>query len=118
MLKKMALISALCCITVCTGLITACNNNNGNNNNSDTLIYTYNEQDGYYLVKAKNTDISGSIEIPSEYKGKKVNISASAFLNCQNLESVSIGENVEIIGENAFQRCLKLNGILGMSYFG
>lgn len=107
-IQKIALVTAVCSLTFCVGLVAACSNDN---DNKKPLIYTYNQQNDCYLVKATNTDISGEIEIPSEYNGKKVNISASAFYDCKNLESVSIGENVEIIGSNAFQNCTKLASI-------
>lgn len=49
------------------------------------------------------------VEIPDTYYGYPVKeIAAGLFADCRDLYSVEIGENVEIIGENAFYGCYHL----------
>lgn len=70
----------------------------------------------YYIkTEAKTAEVrpnqySGDIVIPDvvEYEGVLCNVTSigeKAFYNCQNLESVIIGNNVISIGMNAFARC-------------
>lgn len=52
------------------------------------------------------------IVIPATYAGKPVTtINASAFENCTNLTSVTIGENITTIGNKAFYNCTGLTEI-------
>ena len=52
-------------------------------------------------------NLSG-IVIPDSVK----TIEEGVFRGCKNLENVTIGKNVELIGENAFNKCYKLKTII------
>ena len=78
------------------------------------LTYTL-LSDDTYAVSATDTDISGSITIPSEYNGKAITkIAESAFSNCENITSVKFaeGSRVHTIGSGAFWYCSKLEEIM------
>lgn len=54
-------------------------------------------------------EISGRVEIPSEFDGYKVGcIGKEAFCNCRNIESLVIPHSVKRIDDNAFEGCEKL----------
>lgn len=54
-------------------------------------------------------EISGRVEIPSEFDGYKVGcIGKEAFCNCRNIESLVIPHSVKRIDDNAFDGCEKL----------
>lgn len=54
-------------------------------------------------------EISGRVEIPSEFDGYKVGcIGKEALCNCRNIESLVIPHSVKRIDDNAFSGCEKL----------
>lgn len=65
-----------------------------------------------YAICTKYTCATGTVrrvEIPDTYCGYPVKeLAANLFADCRDLYSVEIGENVEIIGENAFYGCYHL----------
>ncbi len=59
-----------------------------------------------------NTMISGDIVIPDEIGGYPVTeIGVTAFLDCTNIDTITIGNNVTTIREYAFRNCNKLKSI-------
>lgn len=109
MKKIMLFITAVLCVLTCTIGFTAC---------GDEDILTYSEftdpyekdQFGWditgYSVKATNTDITGDIVIPATYNNQKViAVAANGFANCTKITSITVPENVTLIGTNAFDGC-------------
>ncbi|MBQ7924187.1 MAG: leucine-rich repeat domain-containing protein [Clostridia bacterium] len=77
-----------------------------------SLEYILSEDGTYYTVRGTETYESTDIVIPSDYQGKPVKeISAHAFNN-DDITSIVIGDNVEIIGNDAFHDCYDLTSIV------
>ncbi len=77
-----------------------------------SLTYTLDTTAKTYSVKASNTGISGEIEIPEIYKGKKVTaIEELGFENCGNITKITIPSSVTSIGGGAFYSCTSLQEI-------
>jgi len=78
------------------------------------LSYEFdNSQKGYY-VKGLGTCQDSQIYIPEYYNGHPVvSIGKEAFYNCFQLQSVTIGINVQQINEQAFYGCLNLKCVEG-----
>lgn len=88
----------------------------GAGNTGDTaqsaLEYVLSEDGTYYTVRGTETYENTDIVIPSDYQGKPVKeISAHAFNN-DDITSIVIGDNVEIIGNDAFHDCYDLTSIV------
>lgn len=67
------------------------------------LVFTLNSDGTAYSVKAKSTNISGQISIPSTFKGKPVNeIEANAFENCSKITDIFFTSSIQTIGSSAF----------------
>ena len=65
---------------------------------------------GTYGVRA-GEDLSGDVEIPSEYKGRPVTAIQGGFTNNQNITSVKIPGSIEVIGEQYFAVCTSLTTV-------
>ena len=75
----------------------------------DGIVWHYAVRDGHAIVGEGDRAIAqlvrGNVVVPSELGGFPVTgIADSAFAFC-NLDSLSIPEGVETIGNNAFQEC-------------
>ena len=67
------------------------------------LVFTLNSDGTAYSVKAKSTNISGQISIPSTFKGKPVNeIEAYAFENCSKITDIFFTSSIQTVGSSAF----------------
>lgn len=67
------------------------------------LVFTLNSDGTAYSVKAKSTNISGQISIPSTFKGKPVNeIEAYAFENCSKITDIFFTSSIQTIASSAF----------------
>lgn len=78
----------------------------------NTLKFKLSHDSKYYIVKAKNTLISGTLEIPAEYEGLPVKeIADDGFRDCSKLTSISLPATITIIGLGAFQDCFNLSSI-------
>ena len=65
--------------------------------------YTYKVSDGKATIKDVDTSISGDITLPSTLGGYPViSIGDWAFEDCNNLESITLGNRVTSIGYQAF----------------
>ena len=74
--------------------------------------YTYTVSNGEAYITECDKSISGDITIPATLGGYPVvEIGECAFYECSNLNSVVVGENVEIIGFEAFAFCENLTDI-------
>ena len=68
--------------------------------------FKFEERGKGYWVSAISTNISGDIEIPSEYNGKPViGIDAQGFKDCTKLTSITIPNSVTDISGDAFGNC-------------
>lgn len=66
------------------------------------------DEDYVSVVSLENEEYRGDINIPESvtYKGRLFrvnNIGADAFKGCKNLNSVVIGDNIQVVGSNAFE---------------
>ena len=79
----------------------------------DTTLQFYLLENDTYGVKGGDDILSVSeIEIPDEYKGKKVTrILKEAFKSVTTLKKVALPNNIEQIGDNAFDGCMGLETI-------
>lgn len=67
---------------------------------------------GWAIAPSNKSQMVGTIEIPSTYKGKVIlGISTSAFSSCNQLQSVVIPDSIMSIGDNAFEQCSNLTSI-------
>ncbi len=74
-----------------------------------SLTYTLDTTSKTYSVKASSTSISGEIEIPEIYKGKKVTaVDELGFEECINITGMKIPSSVTSIGGGAFYCCTSL----------
>lgn len=80
----------------------------------DELFRFKENENGYVVAKyvqKDNTEIT-EIEISAEYCGKPVvEIRSNAFINASTLQSVTVSEGVQRIGETAFAGCIRLISI-------
>ena len=77
----------------------------------ESLEY-YDSGDGTLTVTGKGTITAKEIEIPSEYRGKRViGIADGAFSGDRKITSVKIGGSVEYIGKEAFAGCTAIRKI-------
>ena len=116
---KKRLFSILLVFAMLVSVLTACDEPQ-KNDESEEMWSSFDlngEQTGYVVAEARNG--SGdrgwvtSAKIPSTYKDKPVvGIGNLAFLDCYNLESVTIPESVMSIGNNAFGGCDSLTSIV------
>ena len=84
------------------------------NGNEDVL---YEIRDGAAVVTGYKSAISGKVTIPSTVtidgtQYEVVGIAANAFSGCQTIESVTIGDLVETIGECAFCNCHSIREVI------
>ena len=97
------------------------------NSQDDTYIVKYNTEfyytnvkdfkftavEGGYSVAARNTNISGDIEIPNEYENQPViSIAERGFYNCKYITSLVIPDNVATIGNSAFTWCENISKVV------
>ena len=74
--------------------------------------FTFLVSDDYAILTDCEDDISGRIVLPSKVMDVPlVRIEAGAFSDCDKLESIELGDNVEYIGKNTFKGCTSLNTI-------
>jgi hypothetical protein len=128
MKRKLLLVLSIVILCSC---ITSCNSNASldNNNCSDHIFengicticralqnqglsFRLNDDKNSYMIdgigKCKDTEI----HIPDEYEGKPVtSICARAFEDCEQINSVIVGESVIEIGSSAFEGCKNLTNI-------
>lgn len=81
---------------------------------SEGLFYDLNSEGTGYVVRSTSTrDSFGTVYIPAKYNGLPVTeIAANGFLNRVEIERVVIlGNNLKIVGNNAFAMCKKLQSI-------
>lgn len=70
----------------------------------------------YYEVKAKDTTISGDLEIPSTYNDLPVSgIRSSGFSDCVGLTSVTVPASIGLIPTSAFKGCTGLTTFTSLS---
>lgn len=75
---------------------------------TDDCVF-YEDGDTVYLICY--TGGSSDITLPDDFNSKAYNINSYAFLNCTSLESISLSDGVESIGNSAFQGCSSLGSI-------
>ncbi len=76
------------------------------------LTYKIDSETGTIAIRGCTDKNISSVTIPIEIGGRKVtNIGDYAFMNCDNLQSVTIPEGIKYIGAGAFAYCEKLTGI-------
>lgn len=95
---------------------------------TDILTFTIDGAGETYTVTDCNSDFSGNIEIPEEFKGLPVTgIGNDAFRDCTKVKSVIMPDSVTDVGASAFRNCAALEEIrisenvtkvLGATYFG
>ena len=80
---------------------------------SSNLSYVLSDDNTYYIVKGIGSSFEdANIIIPDTYKGLPVKeIAKSAFSVCNNLETVTIGKNIEKICNQPFWFCPRLRQI-------
>ncbi|MBQ7907430.1 MAG: leucine-rich repeat protein [Clostridia bacterium] len=67
---------------------------------------------GYYTIKELLDKNAESINIPEEYKGKRIHeIGEKAFMGCNNLKSITMHDNLSVIGSHAFNGCTSLTTV-------
>lgn len=74
------------------------------------LIFTLLEDDTYSVrINPTYADIK-AVVIPSTYNGKSVTqVNESGFINCANLERITIPESITVFGADAFKDCSNLS---------
>ena len=134
------LMFALFLILMLTCALTACTVEKAEDPNPLGLAF-YLKDDGTYKVEIGMARECEKIEIPSSYNGKRVTevgsfaddsgngtlreviipssitvIAQNAFRNCTSLMSVTIGEGVREIGDDAFGGCYNLIEVINRSF--
>lgn len=74
------------------------------------MIFTLLDDDTYSVrINPTYTDIK-AVVIPSTYNGKSVTqVNESGFVNCTNLERITIPETITVFGSDAFKDCSNLS---------
>lgn len=104
-MKRFLLIVAILCLTI------TCSNNSVTAEAYDNLIYVI--SDGEVTITGCDTAASGTLEIPATIEGYPVTtIATSAFNNCSNLRTITIGKHVTSIGTGIFSGCSNLSAII------
>ncbi|MBE6668412.1 MAG: hypothetical protein E7607_08920 [Ruminococcaceae bacterium] len=90
------------------------NNNTVNQDDKKELKYELNEAgDGYLVVNAGNYPLNAEeIVIPAEYQGKPVIGIAKKAFSFNHAKRIELPNSIKIIGENAFENCYYLTGIV------
>jgi hypothetical protein len=77
------------------------------------LKLTLSENSDYYIVNGIESNNSTEIIIPDTYKDLPIKeISDNAFKGCSNITSVTISNNITMIGEHAFFNCTNLTNLV------
>lgn len=80
--------------------------------NSSEEKFTYNMRNDGVVVERCDQDVKGDIVIPETVNGYPVTeIAPSAFAYCDKIESITVPDSVQVIGENAFSDCVRLKSI-------
>lgn len=105
-MKKMIVSIIALCLICLTCVLIGCQPNDSKN-----FEFSLRSNDCYYIKSVKSTEIE-TIEIPTNYNGKKIKgIGMNAFENCKNLKNIIIPEGIEEIETNAFKGCENLKNI-------
>ena len=84
----------------------------GTVSDSQGVQYTANDDESTCRVSGHESNLSATIVIPEVYEDRRVtSIGDWAFINCNNLTSVTIPSSVTSIGHNAFSRCSGLTSV-------
>ena len=67
-------------------------------------------EDGTYIVLSYDGE-SSNVTIPAKYKGIEVTAIAEEAFEKSDIQSISIGKNVVVIGEEAFKDCYMLKSV-------
>ena len=79
---------------------------------NEGVKYALSKDGSYALVKTCSKNVYGDVAIAPKFAGKPVTkISAGAFSNCENIESVTIPDTVTAIGKSAFEYCKGLTAV-------
>ena len=80
---------------------------------SEGLEYTLDEYGAYYVLTGIGTCTDTDIVIADRYDGLPVKeIQWGAFMDCTDIVSVKIGNNVTSIGSSAFENCSSLKSVI------
>ena len=74
------------------------------------ITFTYDSSsDSYFVTAYDSLAALSDVVIPSEYCGKKVTrVTTAVFANSTALNSIVLGDNIEVIEDNAFKSCTSL----------
>ena len=74
---------------------------------------TYRDMGDYIVLEKKvsKDDVAANLNIPGEMNGKPVREISAKAVNYTDIKTLTIGEGVEIIGDQAFQSCSKLESV-------
>ncbi|MBQ4103005.1 MAG: leucine-rich repeat protein [Clostridia bacterium] len=83
------------------------------NATTDSFTFELNEDGESYCLTLCNSNVSGTVEIPNEYNGKKVtSIGNFAFDNCESIETIILPASISNLGYQSFYNCYGLKKIL------
>lgn len=122
--KRLTALAAITCAFTCALWVAACDMGRGEQVNPDIqqnpnysqtktdFEYELTEDGSGYLVTGMGDTTDTNITIPETYNDLPViGIAKYAFLAREDLTGVSLGDNIEYIGENAFTYCSGLTSI-------
>lgn len=103
------LIGIISSVGVITGIAATTETFTDENGISWTVTECY---PGWAIKPTNNSGLSGSIDIPTSYKGKVILvIDSSAFYSNKNITSVNIPNSIVSVGSSAFERCSNLQSV-------
>ena len=110
--KLIKLLTMLCVVCLCVGVLTACGNTGGVTANdpfvSDGVVYQISEDQTYAYV-ADYTGDAKKVKILSTYQKLPVTeIASKAFYYAKEMTHVKIPNSITVIGEEAFKSCEQL----------
>ena len=111
-IKENIMKKILCTILVLTCVFALFGCFGSDSESDDKFTYTL-RNDGTYEIAAKSTtSVKGDLVIPEEYKGIKITaIAEYGFRDCDQITSVTMGNNITTVETAAFFRCDSLMSV-------
>ena len=121
-MKMRKVISLVLCLAICMSICANFSLVQAADATLDSLTFTLSSDGTYYLVAAKDKNITGEVVIPDYYEGLPVSqIAADGFRDCAGITKVTLPDTIVRIGSGSFYYASALEEInipYGVKYIG